>query len=515
MQVLQKVTNRAPWLFTALRGELERLFKMPIRHVATHRQAVEQCRQRLNIPPEVRGRVAITALRNESWIGVAVYTACVLRQMGYESTLLFRGSEVRRFFPSRVRWLDFWTGVAGLPGIELVDLDGISTTPAEQAEFAEVARLSAPSAVAYDMHLEEQDVVEGGAVMQVALERMVAHMTRMGAAARKALAGGKYHRLILYSGLIAESSTILECARRLRQETVCLEGWAWRHGHLIFNRNAPALDYNVHTWLKRIQPWDRAKEEEIDRYINFLDGRYTGGSEWLDNFYRVQRAEISRTLPESLRTFVTGPEKILLLAPNVIGDSSMLQRETIFPSQRTWLREVVEYIRARPHLKLIVRAHPAEVWVHSKVRIRMAEAARGYAGGAPNILVIAPEEKLNTFTLLPFVHAGLVWLSSAGVDMVVRGVPVVAAARPKYTGLGIVEEPASAPDYFALLDRWSEGAPRPSERQILAAKQYLYVVFKGFSYEAWSTNTFITGCRLNEMPNQLEHDAFFRELVAG
>lgn len=514
MSLSKKITARIPWATTAFRGELQRLLGQPITQVGTHRQALEQCLQRLRVAPEIKGRVAITALRNESWIGVAVYTACVLRQMGYESTLLYRGSEVRRFFPASLARFDFWKGVSAIPGIELVDLESIEATEAEEAEFTAAAERAAGSAVAYDLHLEEDDIVHGDAELVAARDRMVRHMSRMAAVLKKALQRGKYHRLLLYSGLIAESATMLECARRLGQETVCLEGWAWRHGHMISNRNAPALDYDVEGWVRRIQPWDRAKEQEIDRYINFLDGRYTGGSEWLDNFYSVQRAEISKTLPPGLREFVAGPEKIFLLAPNVIGDSSMLQRETIFASQRKWLRAVVDYFRARPHLKLIVRAHPAEVWVQSKVRIKMADAANEYAAGVPNIHVIAAEEKLNTFTLLPFIHGGLVWLSSAGVDMVVRGIPVISGARPKYTGLGIVEEPASQADYFALLERWSAGPPRPTAQQILAAKQYLYVVFKGFSFEAWSKNTYITGCRLNEMPNQAEHDAFYRELVS-
>jgi len=514
MKILRKIRDTGKIYAQALAGEAQRAFGLPITFTGTHRQAVEHFKQRLVIPGETRGRVLITALRNRSWIGVGVYTACVLRQMGYEATIIYRASDIARFFPSRLKRHDFWAGVAGIPGIELVDLDGIEINEEEMAEFTVVARGSAPSALAYDLHLEEQDIREGDAATQAKLQEMIEMMMRMGAATKKVLQQRSYHRFILYSGLIRESPAMLACAQRLKVPTVCLEGWAWRNGHLIFNRNAPALEYDLEGWLRRIQPWDREKEQEIDHYINFLDGRYTGGSEWLDNFYSVQRAEVSKSLPAGLREFVAGPQKIFLLAPNVIGDSSMLQRETIFPSQRKWLSAVMEFFRARPEIKLIIRAHPAEVWVQSKVRIKMAQAAEEYALGAPNIHVIAAEEKINTFTLLPFTQGGLVWLSSVGVDMVVRGVPVITSARPKYMGLGIVEEPATQVDYFAMLERWACEPPRPSAKQILAAKQYLYVVFKGFSFEAWSKNTYLTGCRLNEMPNQAEHDTFYRELVS-
>ena len=513
MKLLQKVRERGSICALAIAGEAQRVFGLPLTFIGTHRQAVEHFKQKLVIPADSRGRVVISALRNRSWIGVAVYTACVLRQMGYTATLLYRGSEITRFFPSRLKRLDFWSGVAEIPGIELIDLEAINISEQEMAEFAAVSRQFAPSALAYNLHLEEQDVREGDAEIQVKLQELIRLMMRMGAATRKILGQTHYHRFILYSGLIGESPVMLDCARRLSVHTVCLEGWAWRHGHLICNHNAPALDYDIQSWLKKIQPWDDEKEQQVIRYSNFLEGGYTGGSEWLDNFYSVQRSQVSATLPQSLREFVQEGQRIFLVAPNVIGDSSTLLRETIFSGQQKWIIALIEYFRGKPEAKLLIRAHPAELWAQSKVRIRMAEVARRHAQGAKNIYIIDAEEELNTFTLLPFVLGGLVWLSSAGVDMVVRGVPVIAAARPKYTGLGIVEEPASTKQYFELLDEWICSSKRPSPQQVLMAKQYLYIVFKGFSYEAWSKNTFVTGCRLNAMDNQAEHDAFYAALV--
>lgn len=513
MKLLQRIRERGSICTLAIAGEAQRVLGLPLTFIGTHRQAVEHFKQKLIIPSELRGRVVISALRNRSWIGVAVYTACVLRQMGYEATLLYRGSEMSRFFPSRMKRFDFCSGVADIPGIELVDLEAIHISEQEMDDFAAVARQFAPSALAYNLHVEEQDVREGDPEIQGKLQELILLMMRMGAATRKILGQNNYHRFILYSGLIGESPVMLDCAQRLSVHTVCLEGWAWRHGHLIYNHNAPALDYDIQSWLNKIQPWDDEKDQQVKRYSNFLEGGYTGGSEWLDNLYSVQRSQVSASLPENLREFVQEGQRVFLVAPNVIGDSSTLMRETIFSGQQKWIIALIEYFRGKPEAKLLIRAHPAELWAQSKVRIRMAEVARRHAQGAKNIYIIDAEEELNTFTLLPFVQVGLVWLSSVGVDMVIRGVPVIAAARPKYTGLGIVEEPTSTKQYFELLDEWIRSSKRPSPQQVMMAKQYLYIVFKGFSYEAWSKNTFVTGCRLNAMPNQAEHDAFYQALV--
>ena len=334
----------------------------------------------------------------------------------------------------------------------------------------------------------------------------------MGEALDGLLAQRSFARLVCYSGLIAESPGLLHVARRRGLPTVCLEGWAWRPGHLIYNLNAPAMAYNIAGWMRSIGPWDETKEREVKSYFKFLDGEKHDG-EWLGNFYRIQRDTLAQALPPELRAFLEGEAPVFVLAPNVIGDSSTLGCETIFAGQRPWITEVVRWFAARPHLKLVIRAHPAERWIGAKCAIYLGDEARKLAAGCANIRVIGSEESVNTFALVPFARAGLAWLSSAGVDFVVRGLPAAVAARPKYAGLGIVAEPASAAEYFALLERWGENAERPSETQMTAGKRYLHLVFKGFSFEATGRNFRATGMKLGAMPSQAEHDRFYRILV--
>lgn len=473
----------------------------------TARLAIERWLRILGPVPPERGRVLITALRSRTWVEWAAYAACVLRRRGWASTLLYRSSQVARFY-AEPTYLNFWTRVRDIPGIELVDLDALPAGEIDPAYLALAADL-APACVAYDSHVEEADVIAEPATYGPRVAALAAECARAGAALERLLRGREpFHRFLCYSGLIAESPGLLAAARKVGQETFCLEGWAWRPGHMVYNRNAPALEYNVHGWMAAGGGWTEEKEHEIDRYLRFLDGE-TRNDAWLDNFYRIQRAEVSAKLPPRVRQFVEGDAPLFLCAPNVIGDSSMLRRETIFAGMRPWLRELIAWFRARPHLKLVIRAHPAEVWVGAKCALHVGEFARGEAAGAPNILVLDATEPTNTFSILPFARAGLVWISSAGVDFPVRGLPCMAAGKPKYTGLGIVEEPASKEAYFATLATWAERAPRPGPDQVRAGKRFLHMVFKGFSFEAGSRSYTAQGLYLGAMPSPQEHDALF------
>lgn len=461
--------------------------------------------------PPVRGRIAITALRSLAWVEWAAYAAAVLRTMGWESTLLFRGSQIRRLYPEP-RALNFWARVPRLPGVELIDLEKEPGAAAADAALRTLAQRVAPTNVAYDLHLEESDIAADPARHGASVAARAEEIVTLGEALDRVLARRSFARLVCYSGLIAESPGLLHVARRRGLTTICLEGWAWRPGHLIYNRDAPAMDYNIAGWMRSLGPWTAEKEREVNAYFKFLDGERHDG-EWLGNFYRIQRDTLAQALPPDLRAFLAGEAPVFVLAPNVIGDSSTLGCETIFAGQQPWIAEVVRWFAARPHLKLVIRAHPAERWIGAKCAIYLGDVARKLAGGRPNIRVIGSEESVNTFALVPFARAGLAWLSSAGVDFVVRGLPAAVAARPKYTGLGIVAEPASGAEYFALLERWAARAERPTAAQVTQGKRYLHLVFKGFSFEATGRNFRATGMKLGAMPSQAEHDRFYRILV--
>lgn len=498
-------------IFNILLGEIDRHLLKNGNHVYTKRQALEQWIYQLNNLPDIKGRVLITALRNETWIEWAVYCAAVIRQMGFESTLLYKAEEVEKFYKGKT-YFNFWSGVKKIPGIILIDLNTLPFDNRKYDYYYEVCCSSSIAALAYDYHIESADIIDNPDLYSKELELLRAESATNGARLYNHLTQNKYHQFICYSGIIRDTSMLLQGAIEASHEVVCVEGWSWRPGHMIYNFNAPALEYNIKGWMNHFGSWDKSKEKEISEYFKFLDGNKSHNN-WLQNFYSVQLAKISEGMPHFITDFLNGPEKIFLLACNVIGDSSLLNRETFFRSHKEFIKETVEFFKNRNDLKLIIRVHPAEEWVKTKVKIKLGSYSTDLVGVTDNILVIDSSEKLNTFALIPYIHAGLVWVTSAGVDLVVRGKQVITAALPKYYGLGIVNEPKSKKEYFDMIDMLAKTDIGSSVEQITRAKEYLYVVFKGFSYEAQGRDYHATSCRLDKMPSQVEHDNFYRILL--
>jgi|694.fasta_scaffold34086_4 hypothetical protein len=494
-------------------GEMARLAGLPVRHHGTCRHAIEDWLRDLRSAQPARDRIAILALRNITWIDWAVYAACVLRSLGHAATIYYSAADVRRVHGNPISHFNLWDAVPRIPDIELVDLDKErSATPPEWLE--ETAQVWSTAGVAYDLGLEEEEVRASRAKFSDELGAYVRRSVRLGHALHHHLSvRDDIDRLIVYSGLIDCTPTLLEVGRRCHLPTVCVEGWAWRAGHMIYNLDAPALEYNVVGWLKSFGTWSADQCQSVKDYLNFVDG---GGAQaaWLDSFQRIQQAVKDARIPPHVESFCRGGSPIFLAAPNVIGDSSLFRRETIFRSQRVWLESLMADFRNHPDRKLIVRVHPAELWVGGKCRSPVGPIARNLASGLANVLVVDAHEKCNTFALAPFIRAGLAWVSTAGPELTARGIPVICGAKPKYSGMGICAEPASREEFFALLGRHAAGVEPPSEAQRVRAMQYLYLVFKGFSFDAFSPTYTARGCRMHGRALQAEHDRFYR-IIAG
>ena len=506
-----KIRRKLKALAKTVIGEIERLSPISAKNIVTPRQAIDQWLSQLKNLPDVKGRVLISAFRNKTWIEWSAYAACVIRQLGFETTILYKRDEIERLY-HQPSYFNFWKAVEKIPGVILLDCNSLPFSISDFKQFYEDSLGSSIAALAYDLHVESQDITENQSLYKQKLEDLRNESARNGARVQKLCFENKYYSFFCYSGLISDTPMILKGARNVGQETVCVEGWGWRQGHMIYNFNAPSLEYNVRGWMNYLGKMDNKKEEELNKYFNFLEGKKQN-EKWLNEFMKVQQAELNAVLPEHIASFVKGNEKIFLLACNVIGDSSLLNRETIFKSHRDFVKQTINYFSDKPDIKLIIRAHPGEGIVKNKVAIKIGDYAIEESKGMKNILVINDWEKINTFSIMPYITSGLVWISSVGVDMVVRGIPVIAAAQPKYYGLGIVEEPKTKEEYFSMIEKFRKEKFSTSTKQIFAAKEYLYLIFKGFSFEAYGKNFRANTCKLNAMTNQLEHDKFYKILL--
>ena len=482
--------------------------------------------QELKDAPQVKGHIAVLAMRTSTWFEFAAYTACWLRRLGYRTTLFYSSGERERCYgrgttlKTRIFAGHFTDCLSAIPDISLVDIDTLpNPTQEECMAYHAWAVDMAPTVAAYDLRVEEYDGYPVEAKYLKHTESCSELLAKVAAQAHALFAGPadeRPSRLVAYSGLIGVTPAIGEAARRTGMDVVFCEGWTVKVGHMICSMNQPALVYDIEAWLNLLRPvWSDAYQREVEKFMHFQESNDVGDTEWLKTYHKFQRASFSDQLPKDLLSFLEGADRIFLLAPNCVGDSATLRVQTGFENQREWLQAICQWFKAHPTFRLVIRAHPDELMLEKagKMVLRMGEVAVQVALGVPNVYVIQGREAISTYGLIQVSHVGLVWMSTIGVDIVVRGRPVLAAARPKYSGLGIVEEPKTREDYFAILERLAREPEAPTQEQREIGKKYLAILSREFSYESFSSSYRATGIHLSGHAPRGEFETFYRMLA--
>jgi hypothetical protein len=165
------------------------------------------------------------------------------------------------------------------------------------------------------------------------------------------------------------------------------------------------------------------------------------------------------------------------LFTNVNWDAQIAYPQSAFPDQLAWLVQTIEHFRTRPDLQLVIRVHPAETKALDISRQRMADEIRAAFPALPgNVYIIPPESDLSTYTLADLIDAGIVFATKFGIEMAVRGVPVVVAGDAWIRGKGFSYDASSQEEYAEIL-QGIERLPRLSPPLVERARVYAHHFF--------------------------------------
>lgn len=103
----------------------------------------------------------------------------------------------------------------------------------------------------------------------------------------------------------------------------------------------------------------------------------------------------------------------------------------MFSTQVEWMREVIAYVKQRSDLFLLIRVHPRELpnkrdSVHSTHARMLADELQQLPS---NVRINWPSDGISLYDFIPYIDVGLNGWSSAGKELAMLGVPVVAYTK--------------------------------------------------------------------------------------
>jgi hypothetical protein len=341
---------------------------------------------------------------------------------------------------------------------------------ADQAWLGE----SVATASAFDTMytLQREDFDSHSALYRLRLER-----NRQAAlSALRLLRDERPETVLVPNGLVTELGIFFQVARHLELMTVTYEFNDQREqiwlsqNDVVMRQNTDAL------WAaKGALPLTEAQREQIAALEDARTSakKYGKGTRFWQDVASVGGEQLRADLGLDRRP-------VVLLATNVLGDSLTLGRNIFTASMAEWIEKTVQYFAARPDVQLVVRVHPGERLMKGPSMTGVIE--RAVPERPEHLHVIGPDEKINTYDLMEIAGLGLAYTTTVGMEMAMRGVPVILAGQTHYRGRGFTYEPATYEEYFALLDKLLANLPiyRLPAAQVERAWNYAYRFFFDF-----------------------------------
>jgi hypothetical protein len=221
--------------------------------------------------------------------------------------------------------------------------------------------------------------------------------------------------------------------------------------------------------------------EAKERVTNRLLGRENPG--WIDKGYiwDGQLAPVAEWPATAAQLGLDPNKPTALLCSNLAWDTAVLGRARTFSSMRAWIIANIAWFAQRPDWQLVVRAHPCEATMPTNEPC-VGLIEKYYPKLPPNVALVKPADKINTYGIMRAAQMGLVYSTTVGFEMAARGLPTVVAADVHYGEKGFTYHATNAAEYDALLTKIAADplGHRLTPRQVELALCYADMHFERF-----------------------------------
>ena len=386
-------------------------------------------------------------------------------------------------YPRPVRE-SFWKRQAAKTGtdrslgsLSLKSLDSGALAPLND-QMRQCAEYQSQIDVSYLLKKERVDITNNPADREAYEERLSRNLRAIQLVAA-AYDKGSYSRLLLGNGGVLEFGAIYRYFQSINIpvttfESVDIRNRIWiAHHESVVRADTSALWESDEPHI--VTPERRARIEKI------MHRRQTPGSGTFVIPYQ-------KTLPEAAETVrarlgLSAEKPTVLICPNVPFDAVFYSGgRQAFAGMWEWLVETCRELSQRNDCQVVVRCHPAEPYfdTHETARALLNE----YLPNIPeHVHIIAPTDPVSTYSLMELSAVGVVFASTTGLEMAMRGIPVVCGNPVQhYNRKGFTIDATSREQFFAEIDNRIKNpeSRRLTVRQVELAHCYADLYFNNW-----------------------------------
>ncbi len=271
--------------------------------------------------------------------------------------------------------------------------------------------------------------------------------------------------------------------------------------------------YNSDKLYDFSEGWDSFKRKNLDsdteKFINKTIFERSQGKH-----YSLPHFKQSNQVTEEYRKLLSwiNKDKSLVFFPvNVPSDATILENSYVFDNLYEMVVKIIQYFNNHPDYQLIIKAHPAEEQFYSISSPMQKYCLRNVLSNlseklSNNIFFIDYNSSVTSFDIYPLIKLGIMYTSSAAIEMTWTGKPSITVSESHYTGKGFTYEPKTGEEFYRLIEKILSGGEPESvirERIELSKKYFLYYFFHGLiKFNLFQGNDY------NSIPTKLLFDDF-------
>jgi hypothetical protein len=388
------------------------------------------------------------------WVDICLATGLCIAARGRLVDLVWlpyvtysaRRPVLTRIHDVLARW---FKNPAGPRGFSITNLRKIAPVPLPLELERQVEQQSLID-TAYVARRQTVDV-EGNPVHRSIYQHRMERNRRAAGALLHLIDSGRYDAILTPHGNLMEFGVARRVAQHCGLVSITFEFWE-QHQTIVAAVGDPCVMLDSHTQ----SVWERdaphqftpERRQRIESLIQLRKGTDWPG--FTVAYQRVQSEDVNKLFD---RLGLDPQRPVVLMCPNVAWDNLHWRSERVpFRTMMEWVRETVRFFLDRYEIQLVIRAHPSEGLFGTEESVGEAVADL-VPDLPPHIKVILPDDPVNTYDLMEIASLGLVYVSTTGLEMLMRGIPVVCGGPAHYARKGFTEDVGDVGEYFAALER--------------------------------------------------------------
>ena len=253
---------------------------------------------------------------------------------------------------------------------------------------------------------------------------------------------------------------------------------AWKSSYLSSHFYLRHVDDPTRMDFNKLTPevWDEVRSKELTprqeaRLNKFFEDRYQRRI----SFDMKQPKDYRNDVSELRARYAPGNKPVWVVLAHVNWDSVADYSPMAYPHFDDWILDTVRTAIATPEVQWLVKIHPAEAASNPENGVeRLIE--KNFPELPDHVRVIPAQEDVSPANLFELIDGGVTVYGTSGLELALRGKPVILAGEAHYGGKGFTRDGLTPESYRALLRCAPTLGPLTDDQRSLV-RRYAYAHF--------------------------------------